>query len=470
MDLNGKKLREVIFENSILLFLIFTILPFIILTYFVHPSWDDFEYTGIASENGLFQSQYIWYVTWSGRYFSQAFLSSINPLIYGSIAGYKILSFLMLIAFIFAVYITVEKISSGCLTLKQNLICTLSFCYLFVYGLPTAGLALYWMASSVIYQLANILMVFLAYFYIGFLRGESVSRKNVIIISLLIFAIIGCNEVSMLMTVVFFTGSFLYNSVVSKSINKNLLIFALVAVVSFLIVYLAPGNSYRLSTNPDSHQLLFSIKNSLIDLIKFIIYRLYDLPLIIFTVLFISFYLKFVLNKKPWTNTVIINPYYSVGIYLLAIFSGIFVSYWSLGTSTPYRTLNVIYFIFLAGWFINIIIILNYINIKKQLPENPIPGYVLVLLTIAVFISFMKETNSVKTAYKDLKNGTAARFNSELNERYDKIRSSGEDTVIIDSLTVIPDSFSYFDIGDDPDNKYNKLQARFFYKKAIIKK
>ncbi|HMQ68598.1 MAG TPA: DUF6056 family protein [Ignavibacteria bacterium] len=470
MDLKVKKLTAVLFENSILLFLIFAIIPFILLTYFIHPSWDDFEYTGIATQNGFFQSQYIWYVTWSGRYFSQAFLSSVNPLIYGCFAGYKILSFVMLIAFILAVYITVDKIASGCLTLKQKLICTLSFCYLFVYGLPEAGLALYWMASSVIYQLANILMVFLAYFYIGFLRGESAKKRNVIIISLLIFAIIGCNEVSMLMTVVFFTGSFFYNSVVTKSINRNLLIFALVAVVSFIIVYMAPGNSYRLSTNPDSHQLLFSLKNSITDLIKFIIYRLYDLPLIIFTVLFISFYLKFVLNKKPWTNTVIINPFYSVGIYLISMFSGIFVSYWSLGTSTPYRTLNVIYFIFLAGWFVNIIIILNYINIKKQLPEKPIPEYVIVFLTLAILISFMKETNSVKTAYKDLKNGTAVKFNSELNERYDRIRSSAEDTVTIDSLTVIPDSFSYFDIGGDPDNKYNKLQAEFFNKKAIIRK
>jgi len=470
MITNYKKISGFIFENGILLFLILSVLPFLILTYFVHPSWDDFEYAGIASKNGFFQSQYIWYFTWSGRYFSQAFLSSLNPMILGSIAGYKILTFIFILAFIFAVYLTVSEIASGCLNVKQKLIGTLSFCYLFVYGLPTSSLALYWMASSVIYQLANILMIILAYYYIGFLRGESVSKKTLLIISLLIFAIIGCNEVSMVMTVLFFTGSFIYNTIVSKSINKNLLIFAVVAVVSFLIVYLSPGNSYRLSTNPDSHQLLFSIKNSAIDLIKFIIYRLYDLPLILFTVLFISFYMKFILNKKLWSNTVIINPFYSVSIYFLAMFSGIFVSYWSLGTSTPYRTLNVIYFIFLAGWFINIIIILNYINIKKRLPENAVPEYVIALLCIAVFISFMKEPNTVKTAYKDLKNGSASLFNTELYIRYDKIRSSSEDTVIIDSLTVIPDSFSYFDIGEDPNNKYNKLQAEFFDKKAIIKK
>lgn len=470
MDMKSKKLTSFILENSILLFLILTILPFIILSYFVHPSWDDFDYAGTASRNGFFLSEYIWYVTWSGRFFSQGFLSSINPLIYGSIAGYKILTFIFIIAFIYAVYITVSELSSGCLNVKQKLICTLSFCFLFIYGLPATDFAFYWMASVVIYQLPNILMIFLAYYYIRFLRKESVTRKTILIISLLIFAIIGCNEVSMMITVVFFTLSFLYNSIVSKKINRDLLIFATVAVVSFLIVYLAPGNNYRNKMQPLNHDLLFALKNSGTDLVKFIIYRLYNMPLIIFTILFISLYMKFILNKRAWTNTVILNPYYSVAIYLFVMFAGIFVSYWSLGTSTPVRTLNVIFFVFLSGWFVNIIILLNYINLKKRLPENPVPQYVMILLCLAVFFSFLKDQNRIKTAYKDIINGAASVFNNELNARYEYIRSSPEDTVTIDSLTVIPDSFSYFDIGGDPGNKYNKLQAEFFDKKAIIRK
>lgn len=470
MNQNYKRITQYVFDNGILIFLIFTILPFLILSYFVHPFWDDFDYSMTAAKNGFFRAEYAWYVTWSGRYFSQAFLSSINPLIYGSIAGYKILTLLFIFAFIFAVYITVSEIASGCLNLRQKLICTLSFCYLFIYGLPAANFAFFWMASVVIYQLANILMVFLAYYYIRFLRGESGNRKTNLIISLLIFAIIGCNEVSMFVTLIFFTASFLYNTINLKKINRSLLLFAIVAFVSSLVVYFAPGNSFRVTLSPGNHELFFSLKNSAIDLVKFIVYRLYNLPLLVFTVMFISFYLKFILNKKPWTSTVIINPYYSVGIYLIAMFAGLFVSYWSLGTSTPVRTLNVIYFIFLAGWFVNIIIILNYINLKKRLPENSIPDYVMIILTLAVLISFLKETNSIKTAYRDLRNGNASLFNSELNARYDHIRTSTSDTVIIDSLTVIPESFSYFDIGEDPNDKYNKLQAEFFNKKAIIKK
>ena len=93
----------------------------------------------------------------------------------------------------------------------------------------------------------------------------------------------------------------------------------------------------------------------------------------------------------------------------------------------------------------------------------------MILLCLAVFFSFLKDQNRIKTAYKDIINGAASVFNNELNARYEYIRSSPEDTVTIDSLTVIPDSFSYFDIGGDQDNNYNKLQAEYFNKKAIIR-
>lgn len=355
-------------NNIVFLFLFLTIIPFIILSFYVHPCWDDFEYSEIAYRNGFFHSQYIWYETWSGRYFSTAVLSSINPLLFRSITGYKIITTIFILLFIVSVYYLISEIASENINIKNKLICTLSFCYLFVYGLPAADLALFWLASTVIYQFANIMMIVLTALFIRFLknRNESVSKGLMISICLLIFAIEGSNEVSMLTTTIFFAAVFAGNLIITRKIDKYLFIFAVAAVISFLLVYLAPGNDYRLTTSPDSHQLYFSLKHSAIDLIKFIIYRIYNLPLLIFTVLFISFYFKLISVKKPGDIKVIVNPFYSVVLYLIILFSGIFVSYWSLGTSTPYRTLNVIYFIFLLGWFLNIVIIINYLYSKEK--------------------------------------------------------------------------------------------------------
>ncbi len=470
--MNIKKFLSSQSSNLILLFLIFTILPFIILSIYVHPCWDDFEYSEIAYKNGFFHSQYIWYVTWSGRFFSTALLSSINPLIYRSILGYKVITLIFILLFIVAVYYLVNEIASDKISIKQKLICTLSFCYLFVFGLPAPELALFWLASTVIYQLANIMMIVLAALFIRFLHNnkEDIGNGLITAVCLLIFAVEGSNEVSMLTTTIFFAAVFAGNYLLTKKFDKHLFIFASAAVASFLLVYLAPGNDFRLSTNPDSHNLIYSLKNSSVDLFKFIIYRIYNLPLLIFTVLFISFYYKLLSGKKTEEIKLNISPVYSVLLYLMILFSGIFVSYWSLGTATPYRTLNVIYFIFLLGWFLNIMIIIKYLYAKGKLSLNSIPEYAFVLLCLAVFFSFMKETGSIKLAYRDLISGQAQKFSSELNERYRNIYSDASDTVKIDSLSSIPKSFFYYDIGSDPEGKYNRLQSEYFGKKAIIRK
>ena len=471
MAMNLRKIFNATSDNAVLLFLLFTILPFLILSAYVHPCWDDFDYSEMAVKYGFFHSQYLWYETWSGRYFSTAVLSSINPLVFRSIAGYKIITMIFILLFIYSVYYLVSNIASGKISIKQKLICTLSFCYLFFYGMPTVNLGLFWLASTVIYQFANIMMAVLAALFIKFLlsENEKISFGLIASICLLIFAIAGSNEVSMLATTIFFLIYFIGNSITSRKIDKYLLIFAAAAVVSFCLVYFAPGNNYRLTKSPESHQLIFSLKNSAGDLFKFILYRIYNLPLLIFTVLFISFYYKLISDKKPEEIKIITNPVYSVSLYLLLLFSGIFVSYWSLGTYTPYRTLNVIYFVFLTGWFTNIIITINYLYAKGKIKIRFIPEYACVILCFAVLISFLRETNSIKTAYRDLFSGKAGSFNAQLNDRYKSIYSNSSDTIKIDSLKHIPDSFFYYDIGSDPEGKYNKLQSEYFNKKFIIR-
>ncbi|MDQ3020792.1 MAG: DUF6056 family protein [Bacteroidota bacterium] len=469
--MNIKKLFHSSFDAVIFLFLFFAIIPFLIISIYVNPCWDDFEYSEIAYQNGFFQSQNIWYQTWSGRYFSTAVLSALNPLLFRSILGYKIIILVFILLFLLSVYFLVSEIGKDIFSKKEKLICTLSFCYLIFYGMPTITLALFWFSSAVIYQLANTMTVVLILLLIKFNRyqNQKISFTLVLSICLLIFAIEGSNEVTMLTTTLFFVILFMINIIHTKKLNKYLFIFAAVSLVSFALVYSAPGNNYRLSTNPESHQLIFSIKNSIIDLLKFIMYRIYNLPLLIFTVLFVSFYSKHISIKKP-QNILNVNPVLSLSLYLLILFSGIFVSYYSLGTATPFRTLNVIYVLFLAGWFINIIIIINYFYAKRKIKIKSLPGYAYVILSIAVLFSFARETNSIKVAYKDLLNGTAQLFDSELKERYRKIYSDTSDTCEVDSLTAIPKSFFYYDIGSDPDGKYNKLQSQYFDKKFIIRK
>ena len=105
-------------------------------------------------------------------------LSSINPLVFRSIAGYKIITLIFILLFIYSVYYLVSNIALDKISIKQKLICTLSFCYLFFYGMPTVNLGLFWLASAVIYQFANIMMIVLAALFIKFLLIEKEKIKR----------------------------------------------------------------------------------------------------------------------------------------------------------------------------------------------------------------------------------------------------------------------------------------------------
>ncbi|MDQ3290581.1 MAG: hypothetical protein M3Q05_04760, partial [Bacteroidota bacterium] len=65
-----------------------TLLPFLLLAAFCHPSADDFWLTNLVIAKGPWQAQLDMRQNWSGRYTSML-LGSFNPLVYRSITLYK---------------------------------------------------------------------------------------------------------------------------------------------------------------------------------------------------------------------------------------------------------------------------------------------------------------------------------------------------------------------------------------------
>ncbi|MEO8664736.1 MAG: DUF6056 family protein [Ignavibacteria bacterium] len=467
-----KKILNNYFDYAVIVFLFLCTLPFIILSLFVQPSWDDFGYSYYSTEYGFLKAQDIWYTTFSGRYFSTAVLSSINPLVFGSIMGYKILTLFFIVVFIILIYFFISELASGAIDLKEKIIGTLAFSYLYFYGIPSVSLGFFWLSSTVIYQLGSIMMLLLFTMLLKFFRAENKNGNYLlaVVIAVLIFSIEGTNEVSMMALTLFFVSVLILNLILTKKINRWFLFFVIVSIISFCLVYFAPGNNVRSMDYPESHQVLFSIKSTLADLFRFFIYRIYNLPLLLFTILFIPFSSRIISDKRFSNRFILINPVYTIILFLALLASGFFVSYWSLGTTLPARTLNVVYFLFLIGWFFNIIVIVNYFYVKHNLKINPLPKYAYVIICFAIFFSFMKESNSVKLAYKDVFYGTASKFNSELNNRYENIYKDNSDTILVDTIKYVPDSFFFCDVTPDTKSLFNRYQATFFKKKFIKKR
>ena len=79
-------------------------------------------------------------------------------------------------------------------------------------------------------------------------------------------------------------------------------------------------------------------------------------------------------------------------------------------------------------------------------------------------------TNNAWMVNADLLSGRAARFDSEMNNRYKLLiqaGSLGAEEIRLNNLTVKPKSLSVYDISCNPDNWINKSYAGFYGLKRV---
>ncbi|MBC8883184.1 hypothetical protein H9X57_06550 [Flavobacterium piscinae] len=62
---------------------IYTIFPFIVLSFYNVPLGDDFWYAESFRTNGFWKTQLKFYYEWSGRYIASATISTLNPISFG---------------------------------------------------------------------------------------------------------------------------------------------------------------------------------------------------------------------------------------------------------------------------------------------------------------------------------------------------------------------------------------------------
>jgi hypothetical protein len=78
--------------------LLLALAPFLLLAAFNHPFFDDFRNAYWMREHGVWGVQSWLYQTWTGRYTSTFFMSVLNPVAYGWLAGVKVAAALFFVA------------------------------------------------------------------------------------------------------------------------------------------------------------------------------------------------------------------------------------------------------------------------------------------------------------------------------------------------------------------------------------
>lgn len=452
-----KKVRFgiLIFGGVLLLLLL------LFLSFYNHPSADDYNYSVNARQHGIFGAQYYWYVLWSGRYFSTLLLS-LNPLVFGSFIGYKWMSFLLIIVSIISFYVLVKSLFNVSGFAEKLYLVFLSF-IAYILLMPSVAEAYYWMAGAYSYQIGNILTIFLFSLIIRY--NEKPTRHIFILSIITVVLLAGTNETSMFYMVLILLFLNLVKLIQHKKSDRFLFVLLTVAVVCSLIVFLAPGNALRASSHTNNHLLIFSIRSSVAETFDVIGNWWWVGAFIIFTVYnIVAGRIKN--NEGNRFKVIYLNPFLVLALIFVTIAAGFFTCYWSLGLYPPLRTINTIYFYFIIGSIyagICFAVMIDRSGIKV-----PDLSVFQLLIPLLLMVYVYKFPGNISTAFADIKDGVAIRYDKELKERYSELRTSDCRICPVNKLKNIPKTLYFKDITENTDQAMLKSFTAFFNKDSIF--
>ena len=469
-----QKLKAFLKINWVLIIGIVAISPFLILSFFNHPSWDDFCYSVQSMKLGFWKAQLTIYEDWSGRYFATAVLS-INPLVFKWIDGYKIVSAMILLLFMGTIYYFVKTICFNKISKKEELNIAIALIILYFYKMKNVSNGFYWMPSSITYQLGNILAILSFTMLLKMFMGVNDKNKKVYCCFAVLFAIgaIGSNETIMVILFLQIFVVLISNYLTIKKLNRYLAVLILVAAVACFISFIAPGNVHRFEVDAQvykdtelRHNFMLSLSTSLITATKYTIKWLTNLTIILFTALYIPYGIKISKNITRSNSPFSIHPAISIMFFITIFILSFFPAYWA-AYYVPSRVVNVIYLYFLIGWFFNVQVVISYLN-RRGIVIKPFSNSISLIMAILIIIKLAAGGN-IQNAYADLFSGSAYRYNNEMKARYIKINECQTGVCELEKISNQPSTIFWDDITTDEKHWTNVCTGDYFDKTLKLK-
>ena len=423
----------------------------------------------MTRDYGFWEAQKYYYEGWSGRYISNMIFHA-TPLAYGVFWFVKVMPFLILGLLFHAIYTFIGEVLKP--SRANQLLLTATFLSIFIIFSPSVVDTFFWYSSVFIFPTSFSFFLYLIVVLLRFYQPQYQRIKYLIALlaATLVFFIVGSNEVMMLATIAFFGMIWFYILVFEK--RFDVFIFALMLIglyFAYFWVVQAKGNQVRLvGGNVLGGAIGLSLKNALKS-----------------TFLSISIWLKFLLPVGILYKLVFLEkhqsltdkPYFNVHIWVinialvLLIFLMFFVIHYGNDMGVPDRVNNIIFAIFSIGvFYIFTVIHYQYPTQWEVSSMLKVFGFILYMIIFMINIPKRPESNNLKIMYADIRLGIAKRYDQEMTQRYEQIRTSKSDTIYIAPLKNIPKSLCFDDIKTNEKHLWNKCYATYFEKKVIILK
>ena len=350
-------------------------------------------------------------------------------------------------------------------SIPRRFLLTATFLSIFIIFSPSIVDTFYWYSSVFIFPTSFSFFLYLIVVLQRFYQPQYQRIKYLIALlaATLIFFIVGSNEVMMLFVIGFCGAVWGYILLFHRRFET--LFFALMLIglyFAYFWVVQAKGNQVRLvGGNVLGGAITLSLKNAL----KSTVFDGLKWSLILSP--FAYLYMSSLPDKEEVKSIFKVNVWMViVGLFTL-LFMMFFVIYYGNDMGVPDRVKNVIFAVFLVGFFY-IITIVRYSYPVDYKIKFPLINYGVSTLII-VFFTFQYGQN-LKTMYADIRLGIAKRYDQEMTQRYEQIRTSKSDTVYVVPLKNTPKSLCFDDIKTNEEHLWNKCYATYFDKKVIILK
>ena len=453
--------------------MLLSVIPYLAIGFFAHPIADDYGLAHEVRTRGFWEAHTHWYNNWTGRWLGMDVTSFFVMVTDISPSWYWIVPWFMFMGTFVSFYLLLYALGTRYLPKTTLLWGSLGLTLIYTARVPTIAEGYYWLMGSTCYTLGNILVIF-ALALVGFmLRTPSPLRRWIYTLaaSLLVVAAAGTNEVLMMLMVVGFAPFVLILFVGKNSVRFHMLMIFVFACIGAAIVILAPGNALRSEHFPMQHRLMFSVVSSIRDAFGYFKHWITDSLVLSSTLLLLPIVTKASSNvqipkerRKIW----LLFPLLWLILFVLSFFP----TFWAMGIHPPERTLNLIYFLFLMGWYASVII-LTLILLPERKTVVLVPRYLRTAANIVFLVSLLLLPNFY-TAAKDLLS-QARPYYKEIRQRVETTQRSVDGNlgyVNIRPLRHRPTTlFSRnFEFRDDPDHWVNYDWERYWGLKVILEK
>lgn len=458
-------LKQTKFQNLVIGgLLLLIIIPVFILAIFNHPSVaDDYCFAYVTRDYGFWKGQKFYYDGWSGRYWTN-FLFHATPLAFGCFWFVKVMPFIIVTLLFHATYVVagefffLKKIS-------EKLVVTASFLILFLGCIPSVVDIYYWYTSVFIYPIA---IVYWLYLIVVINRFYQEKYKKIqiwvaILAGVLVFFIIGSNEIMMIFLVGLLGLTGLYKLIFHRKIDFFIAFLLIVAAFSSYLVISAPGNAVRMTGgNVLGGGIKIALEKGVKSFFKESFHWIFFTPILPFSIIFIAFLTNF--KEKLKGSIYQVNRIAAFGAFSLLITLMLFGIHYGNDMGIPARVLNVIFGFFIIGWFYNLTLWVVQTVLSDKVKINTL----ITLISGVWIIINLILSPALEMMYSDILKGTAFRYDQEMVKRYALIQGSKKDTIAVTPLQNKPESLYFDEIKNNEKHLWNKCYAEYFQKKVII--